>query len=147
MKGLQDPHLAKGDRLPLLNQLSVVVAGVFEAALRCAPRAAYARVRVRVRRVAECIFVLSSSSSSSSPYSKSIPEHRRCWSPHCCCPTRFIFFSRGRRHRMSRRSVYRAGLRGEVWTTSREARLVLVRQLEAYNEAIDDGINLEVYPR
>lgn len=34
-RGLQDPYLAKGDRLPLLNQLSVVVAGVFEAALRC----------------------------------------------------------------------------------------------------------------
>lgn len=34
-RGLLDPSLTKGDRLPLLNQLSVVVAGVFEAALRC----------------------------------------------------------------------------------------------------------------
>ena len=40
--------------------------------------------------------------------------------------------------------MYRAGLRGELWTASREARLVLSRQLQAYNEAIDDGVNLQV---
>eukprot|EP00752_Nemacystus_decipiens_P010372 g9242.t1 len=79
-RGLQDPYLAKEDRLPLLNQLSVVVAGVFEAALR---------------------------------------------------------------HRVSERSVYRAGLRGELWTASREARLVLSGQLRAYGDAFDDGVNLQ----
>lgn len=48
---------------------------------------------------------------------------------------------------MSERSVYRAGLRGELWTASREARIVLSRQLLAYSEAIDDGINLQVHVR
>lgn len=50
----------------------------------------------------------------------------------------------GCRHRVSERSVYRAGVRGELWTASREARLVLYRQLLAYSEAMDDGITLQV---
>lgn len=73
-------------------------------------------------------------------------EHRclffAAW-PHCCFfPPPFL--NRERRHRVSERNVYRAGLRGEVWTASREARLVLSSQLQAYNGAIDDGINLQV---
>ncbi|CAB1098719.1 unnamed protein product [Ectocarpus sp. CCAP 1310/34] len=76
---LFDSSLEEGDRLPLLDHVSVVIAGVFEAALR---------------------------------------------------------------HRASERSVYRSGLRGKLWTASSEARLVLFRQLLAYNGSID-GICLQ----
>lgn len=37
---------------------------------------------------------------------------------------------------MSERSVYRGGLRGELWTASGAARLVLYRQLLVYSEDI-----------
>ncbi|CAM9684554.1 unnamed protein product, partial [Ectocarpus sp. 6 AP-2014] len=76
---LFDSSLEEGDRLPLLDHVSVVIAGVFEAALR---------------------------------------------------------------HRASERSVYRSGLRGKLWTASSEARLILFRQLLAYNGSID-GIYLQ----
>lgn len=33
-RSLRDPALGEGDRLALLNQISLVIAGVFEAALR-----------------------------------------------------------------------------------------------------------------
>lgn len=59
-------------------------------------------------------------------------------------PLLLLSFRRDRRHRLSERSVYRAGVRGDLWTASHQARLVLSRQLLAYSDAIDEGINLQV---
>lgn len=65
------------------------------------------------------------------------PVTRRRWS--VCRPVHAVID----RHRVSERGVYRAGLRGAMWTASTEARVVLYRQLLAYNETVD-GIALQV---
>ena len=48
-----------------------------------------------------------------------------------CSETRH-FSTLGARHRACERSVYRAGVRGNLWTVSTRSRRVLRKQLEAY---------------